>query len=84
VSDGGGLIVNVRLSTDPGEPREGGLGPTRYALALRRQATNRARKRNGKPTVPEIRAGDCSRCEGWGVVGVKRDRCPVCGGSGGA
>lgn len=77
-----GIMVTVGLD---GKVR--GLGeperePTRYALALRRQASNRARQKAGQQQLPAIGAGSCERCEGWGVLGKSRQRCPDCGGNG--
>lgn len=56
--------------------------PTRYALALRRQATNRARRARGEQVLPAIGPGGCRGCDGWGVVAGERERCPRCLGSG--
>jgi hypothetical protein len=56
--------------------------PTRYSLALRRQASNRVRKVKGEELLPAVRPGSCTGCEGWGVVGAHRTRCPRCQGSG--
>lgn len=76
VSTQNGIVATVTLPKAP-EPE-----PTRYALALRRQASNRARRLKGDPVLPSIAAGSCSRCEGWGVLGSTRQRCPECGGRG--
>lgn len=57
--------------------------PTRYALALRRQAANRVRQQQGKGALPGIGPGGCSACDGWGVSGPGRKRCSACGGTGG-
>jgi hypothetical protein len=73
-----GIIVDVAL-TAPDTGR-----PTRYALALRRQAANRQRVAAGVRALPMVRPGDCQLCEGWGVVGPGRERCQRCQGSGGA
>lgn len=74
----GGVIVKVTTNG----PEQNGLGPTRYALHLRRQAANRIRRDKGLPVLPPVRPGQCSQCQGWGVVDGNRRRCPVCGGSG--
>jgi hypothetical protein len=80
----GGIVVTASVSHSAARPLEtdGGREPTRYSLALRRQASNRARRAAGEAALPAIAPGDCSRCEGWGVLGSTRQRCPTCGGSG--
>jgi hypothetical protein len=72
-----GISVTVRAGPELPPRKE-----TRYVLALRRQAANRARRRNGKEPLPAIKAGRCRFCEGWGVVGTNRIQCPECGGDG--
>jgi hypothetical protein len=57
--------------------------PTRYALALRRQAANRVRLAAGREPLANIGPGGCEACGGWGVAGSNRTRCPACGGTGG-
>jgi hypothetical protein len=82
----GGIVVTASVTHGAARPLEtdGGREPTRYALALRRQASNRARKAAGQPVLPQIGPGSCVRCEGWGVLGQSRQRCPGCGGRGDA
>ncbi len=75
-ADERGIIVTCRLTG--GSP----LLPTRYAQALRRRAVNRARRRQQLPPLPSIVAGDCPRCDGWGVASDDRRRCLVCRGTG--
>jgi hypothetical protein len=77
-TENGGVIVKVTTGKTPPEPK----APTRYALHLRRQAANRIRLERGEKVLPPIRPGNCSTCDGWGVVRDKRQRCSVCGGTG--
>lgn len=80
----GGIVVTASVTHGAAKPLEtdGGREPTRYSLALRRQASNRARRAAGQASLPAIAAGSCERCEGWGVLGQSRQRCPTCGGRG--
>lgn len=78
--DGITVSVNVGKAREGGEPES--LPPTRYSMALRRQAANRARKRLDQQLLPEVRAGSCDHCAGWGVH--NGDRCKRCNGSGDA
>lgn len=59
-----------------------GMPPSRRVLVLRRAAANRARRREGRPLLPELRAGTCKPCKGWGQVGASATRCPYCKGTG--
>jgi hypothetical protein len=77
-TENGGVVVKV---TTGGAVPEG-LPPTRYHLHLRRQAANRIRLERGEKVLPPIRPGNCSVCDGWGVVRDKRQRCSACGGAG--
>lgn len=86
--DGGDNLLAVpnRRRAQQQAERKRGLGPlppTRYALALRRQAANRVRAGQGKPALPTMGPGSCKACGGWGVSGSNRTRCTVCGGTGG-
>jgi hypothetical protein len=74
-----GIIVDVELTATS---RDAGR-PTRYALALRRQAANRQRVAAGARALPMVRPGDCQVCAGWGVIGPERERCRRCQGNGG-
>lgn len=62
-----------------------GKPPTRRQLYLRRKAANRSRAATGwgHRQLPDIRPGKCEPCEGWGVIGQARVRCPTCDGTGG-
>jgi hypothetical protein len=91
-----GSIVSVRMTPDGNRaPAPRGVsravalrpvdsGPTRYSLALRRQASNRVRQGKGDARLPPIRPGTCEACDGWGVVGATRGRCSRCQGTGDA
>ena len=56
--------------------------PTRRALMLRRRAANRSRLLGGRAARPELKAGACDACSGWGAIGRAGTRCPRCGGRG--
>jgi hypothetical protein len=74
--------VHVSSSTNGHVTSEEGYRPTRYQMALRRQASNRVRKAKGEELLPAVRPGSCTGCDGWGVTGAHRTRCPRCQGSG--
>jgi hypothetical protein len=82
---GGDTIVDVRIGGMNGAVPivpDPDYRPTRYQMALRRQASNRVRKAKGEGLLPAIRPGSCTGCEGWGVTGAHRVRCPRCQGTG--
>jgi DnaJ-class molecular chaperone len=81
---GGDTIVDVQVTghNGNGRPADPDYRPTRYQMALRRQASNRVRKAKGEEMLPAIRPGSCTVCEGWGVTGAHRVRCPRCQGTG--
>lgn len=84
VDTDGGIVARVSLNGRAPEPEPDGGEPTRYAQHLRRQAANRARRARDLPTLPMIGPGSCEACEGWGVRGERRERCPHCDGRGAA
>lgn len=84
-----GIIVTVSLNGDGPAPRAtsganriAGHRPTRYALMMRRARANASRRASGRQQLPAVLAGDCSTCDGLGVVNDDRVRCPICMGSG--
>lgn len=86
-----GIVATVRMDGQREDPRPNHTSgardmaahqPTRYSESLRRQAANRARRRAGLQPLPALTAGDCVPCDGWGVRGPRRERCPHCNGRG--
>lgn len=78
IADRGGIIVNVQT----GMAAIAGHRPTRYALMMRRERANAARRAKRLPLLPAVMAGNCEPCAGLGVLNGERARCPSCGGSG--
>jgi hypothetical protein len=76
----GGITVTVSVNGHVSEPSTD--RPTRFALMMRRQRANAARKQGGRQQLPAILPGDCPTCAGFGVYGSERERCQRCGGSG--
>jgi hypothetical protein len=75
-----GIMVTVSVNGRVAEPSQD--RPTRFALMMRRQRANAARKQGGRQQLPAILPGDCPTCAGLGVYGSERERCQRCGGSG--
>jgi hypothetical protein len=65
----GGITVTVSVNGHVSEPSQD--RPTRFALMMRRQRANAARKQGGRQQLPAILPGDCPTCAGFGVIRLR-------------